>query len=255
MNDPGSPTAAGASRPYAGSVHHSRSTIVATVVATVVLTGLLFAIGPVRDAVGAALGGDLGRMRDELDSLGAVAALALVAIALVHVVVPFPAELPTAAAGFVFGFGVAFPLMVGAWTLSCIAAYGFARVVGPPVLERLVGRQRMQAADRWISRGGWPVLLFGRLIPIVPYNVVSFAAGATSVPLRRFAWTTAVGVAPLTGLTALLGQRLQSPRLDDPVLWIICASVLLLAALGRPVGRRLRRENHPGATPPAPDGA
>jgi uncharacterized membrane protein YdjX (TVP38/TMEM64 family) len=179
-------------------------------------------------------------MRDELDSLGAVAALVLIGIALVHVVVPFPAEFPTAAAGFVLGFGWAFPLMVLAWTISCLAAYGLARVVGPPVLNRLVGEERMEATDRLIARGGWPILLFGRLIPIVPYNLVSFAAGATQVPVWRFAWTTAVGVAPLTGLTALLGERLQTPRLDDPVLWAVLIGLLSLVALARPVGRRLR---------------
>ncbi|MGH2968155.1 MAG: TVP38/TMEM64 family protein [Solirubrobacteraceae bacterium] len=224
-------------------MHRDRLTTLATFAGTLALTGLLFLIAPVRDAVSAALGGDLGRMREELDALGAVAALVLVAIALVHVVVPFPAEFPTAAAGFVLGFGPAFPLMVFAWTLSCVAAYGFARVVGPPVLDRLAGRERMEAADRLVERGGASVLLLGRLIPIVPYNLVSFAAGATRVPLARFTWTTAVGVAPLTGLTALLGERLQEPRLDDPVLWAVLGGVVLLVALARPARRRLRHEH------------
>jgi uncharacterized membrane protein YdjX (TVP38/TMEM64 family) len=228
-------------------VHRDRLTILATLVAAFALTGLLFAIEPIRDAVTAALRGDLGGMRQELDSLGGLAALVLIGIALLHAVVPFPAEFPTAAAGFVLGFAVAFPLMVLAWTISCVAAYALAAVVGPPVLDKLVGRERMEAADRLIARGGWPILLFGRLIPIVPYNVVSYAAGATKVPLARFTWTTTLGVMPLTALTALLGERLQSPRLDDPILWAVLVGVLLLVALARPVGRRLR------ATPSAPD--
>ena len=217
-----------------------RLQLLATVAAAVALMGLLFAIDPIRDAVSAALGGDLGQMRSELDSLGALAALVLIGIALVHAVVPFPAEIPTAAAGFVFGFAVAFPLMVLAWTISCVAAYLLARGVGPPVLDRLAGRERMEATDRLIARGGWQILLAGRLIPIVPYNVVSYAAGATRVPIGRFTWTTAVGVIPLTALTALLGQRLQEPRFDDPVLWAVLGGVILLLALARPLGRRLR---------------
>ena len=88
-------------------------------------------------------------------------------------------------------------------------------------------------------RGVWAVVVC-RLIPIVPYNLVSYAAGATRVPLGRFTWTTAVGVAPLTALTALLGQRLQEPRFDDPVLWAIVLGVICLVALARPLGRRLR---------------
>ena len=217
-----------------------RLSILVTLAAAVALTGLLFAIDPIRDAVSAAFAGDLSEMRSELDSLGAAAALVLIGIALVHAVVPFPAEIPTAAAGFVFGFAVAFPLMVLAWTISCVAAYLLARGVGPPVLDRLAGRERMEATDRLIARGGWQILLAGRLIPIVPYNVVSYAAGATRVPIGRFTWTTAVGVMPLTALTALLGQRLQEPRFDDPVLWAVLLGVILLLALARPVGRRLR---------------
>jgi len=217
-----------------------RLTILATIVAALAITGLLFAIEPIRDAVSAAFAGDLGQMRSELDSLGAAAALVLVGIALVHAIVPFPAEFPTAAAGFVFGFAIAFPLMVVAWTISCLVAYALARGIGPPVLDRLAGKERMEATDKLIARGGWPILLAGRLIPVVPYNLVSYAAGATRVPLGRFTWTTAVGVAPLTALTALLGARLQEPRFDDPVLWLILLGVLALLALARPLGRRLR---------------
>ena len=221
-------------------MQRERLSILITLTAAVVVTGLLFTIDPIRDAVSAAFAGDLGEMRSELDSLGALAALVLIGIALVHAVVPFPAEFPTAAAGFVLGFAVAFPVMVVAWTVSCLAAYLLASGVGPPVLNRLVGRERIAATDRLIAKGGWQILLAGRLIPVVPYNVVSYAAGATRVPIGRFTWTTAVGVIPLTALTALLGQRLQEPRFDDPVLWAILAGVLALLALARPVGRRLR---------------
>jgi len=221
-------------------VRRDRLSILLVLVATVALGGLLFAIGPVRDAVSAAAHGDPGELRRQLDSLGATAALVLIGIALVHVIVPFPAEFPTAAAGFVLGFWVAFPLMVLAWTLSCVAAYLLARTVGPPVLDRLVGAERMARADALIDRGGWRILVFGRLIPIVPYNLVSFAAGATRVPPWRFTWTTAVGVSPLTALTALLGQRLQSPSLSDPVLWAVLGGVIVLVALAHPVSRRLR---------------
>jgi uncharacterized membrane protein YdjX (TVP38/TMEM64 family) len=198
-------------------MRRDRLTIFSAVAATLVFGAALLAIDPVRDAVTAA--GDPAELRYQLNRLGAAAVLVLMAIALVHVVVPFPAEFPTAAAGFVFGFAIAFPLMVFAWTLSCVAAYFFAHVVGPPVLDKLFGAERMRTADTMIERGGWPVLLFGRLIPIVPYNVVSFAAGATRVPLWRFTWTTAVGVMPLTALTALLGDRGEILRelARDPV--------------------------------------
>ena len=230
-------------------MQRDRFSILLTVAATLALGAALFAIGPVRDAVSAALQGDLDLLRAELDSLGAYAALVLLAIALMHVVVPFPAEFPTAAAGFALGFGLGFPLMVAAWTLSSLAAYWVARVLGPPVVERLAGRERLEAAGRLVERGGWKMLLLSRLVPLIPYNVVSFAAGATRVPVLRFTWTTAVGIAPITALTALLGERLQTPSLEDPLLWLVLAGVLGLVALVRPFTRHLRRRHGEGSIP------
>ncbi|MEA2310537.1 MAG: hypothetical protein QOE28_505 [Solirubrobacteraceae bacterium] len=219
-----------------------RLAILLTVAGALAAFGLLLAIHPVRDAVSAAGHGDLKALRAQLDSLGGWAVLLLIGIALVHVVLPFPAEIPTAAAGFALGFAIAFPLMLVAWVISCLCGYGIARVAGAPALDRLAGAERMAQADRLVERGGAGVLVAVRLVPLIPYTLVSLAAGATRVPLVRFVWTTAVGIAPLTALTALLGQRLQSPRLGDPVLWLALAAVLLLVALVRPVGKRLRRD-------------
>ena len=230
-------------------MQRARLPILATVAATIVLGAGLVAIEPVRDAVAAAAQGDLDLLREELDSHGALSALVLIAIALMHVVVPFPAEFPTAAAGFALGFGLGFPLMIFAWTISSLAAYALARVLGPPVVERLAGRERLESAARLVERGGWQMLLLSRLVPLIPYNVVSFAAGATRVPVLRFTWTTAVGIAPITALTALLGERLQTPSLDDPWIWLVLAGVIGLLALIRPFGRHLRRRHGEGSTP------
>ena len=86
-------------------------------------------------------------------------------------------------------------------------------------------------APSWISPS---VVLFELVIRACP------AVASTRVPIGRFTWTTAVGVMPLTALTALLGQRLQEPRFDDPVLWAVLGGVIVLLALARPLGRRLR---------------
>ena len=206
----------------------------------VALTAGLLAVAPVRDAAQAALSGDLGAVRSELDGLGTgVAALVLVALALVHVVVPYPAELPTAAAGFVLGFAAGFPLMLGAWVLSAIAAYGLALHAGRPVVARLAGERRLARAERLLRRGGAEGLLAVRLIPLVPFSLVCAVCGVTRVPFGRYLWTTAVGTAPLTALTVLLGQRLQEPSLSDPVLWAALGAIVLLVLLARPARRRL----------------
>ena len=217
-----------------------RSSAALTLLAGLVVAGLLFAVPAVRAAVGDVVSGDLGALRADLAGAGTGAALLLVGLALVHVVVPFPAELPTAAAGFAFGFALGFPLMLAAWVLSGIAAYVLARLAGRPLLVRVVGEGRMSRAEAFVGRVGGLGLLGIRLVPLFPFSIVCFACGVTRVPFGRYLWTTAVGTAPLTALTVLLGARLQEPDLGDPVLWAVVVAMLAIVALVRPVSRRLR---------------
>ena len=39
-------------------------------------------------------------------------------------------------------------------------------------------------------------LIAARFVPLIPFNAVCYAAGITHVPRPRYAWTTAIGIAP-----------------------------------------------------------
>ena len=67
-----------------------------------------------------------------------------------------------------------------------------------------------------IDRGGVTLLIALRLLPIVPFSLISAAAGAARVPFRRYCWTTAVGFLPITALAVYLGTRLEGISLTDP---------------------------------------
>lgn len=209
------------------------------VVAVAVMCGGLWAIPAVREALGAALSGDLPRLRATVDGNPVSAALVLFGLAMIHVVVPFPAEIPNTAAGYALGIAAGIPVMLGAWVVSAIAGYGLGRAAGRPVLERLIGARRLDRAERVVARGGSFALLGARLIPLIPFTLISIACGITRVPLGRFVWTSALGTLPLTSATVLLGTRLQEPRLDDPVIWGSVAAVLFLVAILHPLAKRL----------------
>jgi uncharacterized membrane protein YdjX (TVP38/TMEM64 family) len=168
-----------------------------TLLGIAALAALVALVPPLRDGVASVLSGDAGRLRTELLDLGPAGALVLAGLMLVHAVVPFPSELINAAAGFVYGFWVALPLVLAGWLLSALATYAIGRGAGRPVLLRLVGEERLEEGARVIERGGRTGLLAARLIPIVPYSLVGYVAGAAEVPLWRFAWTTVVGSIPL----------------------------------------------------------
>jgi len=191
--------------------------------------------------------GDAGELRQELRDLGAAGALLFVGLMLVHAVVPFPSELVNAAAGFAYGFWIAFPLVLAGWLLSALATYAIGRGAARPALARLAGEERLEEGARLIERGGRTALLAARLIPIVPYSLVGYVAGAAHVPLWRFSWTTLVGSMPLCAAVVFLGHRLDSLSVTDPGVLVAIGAFLALLIGGRVLSGRLRRREQSAA--------
>jgi uncharacterized membrane protein YdjX (TVP38/TMEM64 family) len=90
-----------------------------------------------------------------------------------------------------------------------------------------------------VARGGVSLLLLMRLIPLVPFSLTGYVAGAARVPVWRFGWTTAVGYLPLTALVAYLGSQSRSLSLGDPRLWLAVGAILLLLGAGRLLRNRV----------------
>ena len=200
---------------------------VAVTVAGILLGAAIALLIPsLREAVGDAIQGDTASVRQDLgESFGGV--VLVFWLAMVHVIVWYPAEILDAATGYVFEFGVGFPLILAAWVISGLGAYAVGRHAARPLLYRIAGEERFQRVEDLVERGGVTVLLAVRLIPIMPFSLMGYVCGAARVPLVRFTWTTAVGYAPLTAYFTYLGSRLEGFSAEDPILWIGGAFILL----------------------------
>jgi uncharacterized membrane protein YdjX (TVP38/TMEM64 family) len=204
--------------------------VAVTVAGILVGAAVALLVSPLHDAVSDAVHGQTGSVRQDLaENLGG--ALLVVWLAMVHVVVWYPAEILDAAAGYVYGFGIGFPLVMSAWVLSGLASYAVGRYAARPLLYRVAGEERFVRIEQIIHRGGATILLAARLIPIMPFSLLGYVCGATRVPLVRFTWTTAVGYAPITAYFTYLGSRLEGFSIDDPIVWI-GGGALLLAIFG-----------------------
>jgi uncharacterized membrane protein YdjX (TVP38/TMEM64 family) len=83
------------------------------------------------------------------------------------------------------------------------------------------------------------MLLALRVIPIVPYNVVSYPSGMFRVPLARFTWTSALGLAPQLALVTYFGSEAEDLSPTDWRIWAVGFGWLALIVLGRRLARRL----------------
>ena len=107
-------------RPTVGVV---RRRLLLTIAALAAAALLVWAVEPLRVALGHVLHGDVDALQAQLRDLGVTGALIVVALILLHAVVFFPAEIVNATAGLAFGFWVAFPLVLVSWVLSGLIAY------------------------------------------------------------------------------------------------------------------------------------
>jgi uncharacterized membrane protein YdjX (TVP38/TMEM64 family) len=212
----------------------------ASVGAVALVLVLAFATSTGRHVVDSIVNGDSRELRRQLLDLGVGGVLVLLTVALSHAIVPFPTELVTAAAGFVYGFWLAVPLLLACWLASALLAYWLAERFGRPLAARLVGARRLKRAEQLMDRGGAATLLAMRLIPLIPFNAICYAAGITRVPLGRYAWTTVVGILPLTVLVAYLGSRLESPDFSDWRVWLLIVAFVAIVVGGQVLERRLR---------------
>jgi uncharacterized membrane protein YdjX (TVP38/TMEM64 family) len=147
------------------------------------------------------------QLRDWATSVGPWFPLTFLVAHIVVTVFPFPRTAFTLAAGLMFGPFLGVALAVFASTLSAVIALLLVRAVGWQ-LNRLVKHPAVDTLDSRLRRRGWPAIVSLRLIPVVPFSVLNYAAGASAVRVIPFAWATFVGVIPGTLTLVVLGDAL-----------------------------------------------
>jgi uncharacterized membrane protein YdjX (TVP38/TMEM64 family) len=154
-----------------------------------------------------------------------------------------PAQLLSVAATLMWGWVRGGFIDLLAATAGAIPPFLVARsALREPIARRLA---RYETITRIIEREGFTVLLILRVVPIVPYTVLNFAAGLMSIPLWQYTLASLLGMIPSAFIFAYfveaLAQGLAEPR--DVVLRVIGAGFLLAALIiaTRLVSPRVRR--------------
>lgn len=144
------------------------------------------------------------QVRTWLDGRGPEGWLILVAGLAVVLVAPVPRSALSALAGVVLGFGPGLAVATAGGLLGAGAAFALGRALGRPAVTRIAG-PRLQRADRLLTERGFVSVLMGRLIPVVPFTVVNYAAGVGGVRFGSFLAATAIGLVPSTVVQVGIG--------------------------------------------------
>ena len=140
-----------------------------------------------------------------------VAGVLFIALYVVAAVLVVPCTILTLAAGFLFGLPLGVALTSAGSVLGATAACAVGRFVARDwIVRRTAAWPRFRALDAATHHDGFVIVLLARLSPLIPYNLLNYGLGVTSVRFWDFVAATWLGMLPITVLYVYVGSLAKS---------------------------------------------
>jgi len=178
-------------------------------------------------------------VRAWVDGAGGAAWAGMVLGVALVLMAPVPRTAVSVLVGVVLGFGPGLALALAGGLLAGLASFGLSRTLGRAAATRL-GGGRLARVDELVADRGFVAVLAGRLLPVMPFVVLSYGAGLTAIRWAPYALATALGLVPSTlvqvGIGASAGVLAERAGVVTLVSGVV--AVLLLGGWARLVWRR-----------------
>ncbi|MCG8483646.1 MAG: TVP38/TMEM64 family protein [Clostridia bacterium] len=170
------------------------------------------------------------RIKAFILSFGWIAPIVYILLYTLRPITLFPASILSLGGGLAFGalFGTVYTV-VGA-SLGAILAFLTARKLGSEAVEQLLGN-KLTKLDNKIEAQGFYAVLIMRLIPIFPFDAVSYWSGLSKVHFKHFVLATVIGIIPGTFVYNFMGDSLQNPQSFQFLLAVILMAILIIIPL------------------------
>ena len=134
--------------------------------------------------------------------------ISFILMILQSVAAPLPAFLITFANAALLGW-VKGALL--SWTSAMAGAalcFYIARFLGRDTVEKLTSKFAIDSVDEFFNKYGKHTILIARLLPFMSFDLVSYAAGLTSMSFVSFFIATGIGQLPATIIYSYVGDML-----------------------------------------------
>lgn len=121
---------------------------------------------------------------------------------------PLPAFLITFANAALFGWVKGAILSWTSAMAGAVICFYIARIYGRNTVEKMTNKFALEEVDKFFDKYGNYAILIARLFPFMSFDLVSYAAGLTSMGLWSFFWATGVGQLPATIVYSYVGGML-----------------------------------------------
>lgn len=189
---------------------------------------------------------DMAQIAEYIRGYGAWAvAVSFLLMILQSIVAPIPAFFITLANSMIWGWWKGAIL---SWTSAMAGAaicFYIARVLGRDVVKKIATEGALQSVEKFFERFGKQSIIICRLLPFVPFDPVSYAAGLTPMSFWSFFIATGIGQLPATILYSYFGGQLTGGAQALMYGLIGLFSLSLIAYIGKKIydDRQEKKEN------------
>lgn len=153
--------------------------------------------------------GDFTDVRSFVESYGTyAAAVSFFLMVLTSVIAPLPAFVITFANASLFGWWQGAILSWSSAMAGAALCFVIGRILGRDVVEKLTSKTGLQQIDEFFEKHGKQSILIARLLPFISFDIVSYAAGLTSMGFIGFFVATGLGQLPATIVYSYVGGML-----------------------------------------------
>lgn len=165
------------------------------------------------------------KIQNYISSFGAWAPLAFFLLQFLQVIVsPIPGNVTTIVGGVLFGFLEGFLISVAAVFAGSVCAFLLGKKFGRPLVERIVGKERVEKYMVSVSSRQKIVLMLMFLFPFFPDDILCLVAGLSAMRLPYFS----ILVLATRPWGLLFSALLGAGMIKMPVwAWALVASVVI----------------------------
>lgn len=147
-------------------------------------------------------------IRDYIQSFGRLAVLVYIfayTLNTISIIPPIAALSLTAGLAFGAVWGAIY-LMIAA-ILGTSATFMISRYFGRSLIEKML-RGKFKDLDERLAKNGFITILFFRVIPLIPYEILNYASGLSHIKFKDYFFATFLGLIPGVIVSAFFGGSL-----------------------------------------------
>jgi uncharacterized membrane protein YdjX (TVP38/TMEM64 family) len=194
------------------------------IIAIIVFTAIYYVIGMILQKYSLSF----DTLKNINASIGIFAVLLFFILITFTVVFPYPFVITAFAVSFLYGPVVSFIVIYLALILGSCINFFLIRFIGKKYIARKAPDIMFLVNDN-MKRIGLQLLVFFRLFPVFPFDIVSFGAALTKYKFHNFLISLLIGYLPVSLVYAILGVTIESNQNSKILLSVILSLALIVA--------------------------